>query len=489
MSARPSRPDAFLGVDLGSSEIRAGLVTPGGRLLALARRRYETTVDAARGTAEQDPEAWWASLVAVVREVMDGIDADVAGIAVDGHGPTMTAVDRDGRPTVPAITWLDRRASAEAGELAGGTGMVGWTLGVTPAALWLERHAPEAAARTAWYLNSWEALTLRLTGLARSTRVAGQARPDPESLASLGIPPGRLAPVIGAGEVVGGLSGEAAVALGLPAGTPVVAGVVDAFASFHGARMLGPGDAIDPGGASGGFGVYWDREVQAAGSFTNPAPLPGLFVIGGAMAATGRAVEWLRDDVLGGNRSTDALLDEAAAIAPGADGLVFLPYLAGERSPIWDADARGAFVGLTLDHGRAHLTRAVLEAAAHAIRHVALPIVAGGVRVDAMRVCGGPARNATWNQLKADVTGFTVEVPAVLEAAIVGSAILAATGTGAHADLPTAIAAMTSIERRVEPDPSRTEVYDRAFAAYRALHPALGPVLRTLRAPLAGARA
>lgn len=202
------------------------------------------------------------------------------------------------------------------------------------------------------------------------------------------------------------------------------------------------------------------------------------------MAATGRAVEWLRDEILGGERSTDVLIEEAAQVPAGADGLVFLPYLAGERSPIWDPDARGAFVGLTLAHRREHLARAVLEASALAIRHVAEPILGAGIGVTSMRACGGPARSDAWNSIKADVTGFPVEVPAIVETAVAGAAIVAAVGTGAFDDLPAAIGAMTRIERRVEPDARRREVYDRAYEAYTALHPALAPVLGILRPPV-----
>ena len=478
----PSRPTAFLGIDIGSSELRVGLVTPDGRLLGLERVRHEMDVDADRGVAEQDTDAWWAGLVTTVRELVGRVDADVAGISVDGHGPTLTPVDQSGRPTRRAITWLDQRAGAEQDELSRGTGLRGWSLGVLPAALWLERHEPETAARTSWYLNSWEAMTLRLTGSARASLVPDQVWPSAATLSALGLPPSRLAEPIEAGDVVGTLSPDAASALRLVAGIPVVAGVVDAFASFHGARMLGAGDAIDVGGSAGGFGVYWDRSVMATGSFTTPAPLAGHYVVGGAMAATGKALEWLRDAVLGGGTPADVLIEEAARIEPGADGLVFLPYLAGERSPIWDPDARGAFIGLTLQHGRAHLARAVIEATALAIRHVAEPILGAGVRVSAMRVAGGPARSDAWNQIKADITGFPVEVPRILETAVAGSAILAAAGTGAHPTLAAAIEAMTTIERRLEPDPERAPIYDRAYAAYTSLHPAISPILRSLRA-------
>ncbi|MES2210776.1 MAG: FGGY-family carbohydrate kinase [Chloroflexota bacterium] len=477
-----ARPTAFLGIDIGSSELRCGLITADGRLLGLERAWHDMTVDADRGRAEQDPDAWWSGMVGAVRTLAGRVDVDVAGIGVDGHGPTMTAVDGRGQPTRPAITWLDQRAAAEQAELAAATGLEGWALGVLPAALWLERHEPETAARTHWYLNTWEAMTLRLTGQARTSLVPGQVWPSADALAALGLPRRRMAEPVEAGRVVGRLSADAASALGLSTGIPVVAGVVDAFASFHGGRMLEPGDAIDVGGSAGGFGVYWDRPIVAAGSFSTPAPLDGLHSVGGAMAATGKAVEWLRDAILGGDRSADRLIDEAAGVPPGADGLIFLPYLTGERSPIWDPEARGAFVGLTLQHGRAHLTRAVLEASALAIRHVAEPILGAGVRVRTMRIAGGPARSTAWNQIKADVTGFAVEVPRILETAVAGSAILAAAGTGAHPDLRSAIRAMTAIEQRLDPNPDRRAIYDAAYAAYTAIHPAVSPILHQLRA-------
>jgi xylulokinase len=250
--------------------------------------------------------------------------------------------------------------------------------------------------------------------------------------------------------------------------------------------MLRPGDAIDVGGAAGGFGVYADRPVAVAGGFTTPAPMPGLYSVGAAMAATGASLGWFAGPVLGAAAPPEKLLAEAATVAPGADGLVFLPYLAGERSPLWDPQARGAFVGLTLRHGRAHLTRAILEAAALAIRHVAQPMLDAGLAVRVMRACGGPAADDGWNQIKADVTGFPVEVPKVRETAAVGAAIVAAVGVGIHPDLEAAIEAMTAIDRRFEPDPERVSTYDRVFEAYIGLYPAIAPVLREA-ASVAGA--
>jgi xylulokinase len=475
------REAAVLAIDLGTTEVKAGLVSLDGRLLGLARCGYATDADPATGRAEQDPEAWWGAIGLAVRELVRAAVGDVVAIGIDGHGPTLVAVDDGGHATHPAITWQDTRASAEQAELAAATGLQGWSLAGLPAALWLERTAPAAAAATCWYLATWDFIAMRLTGQAATSLAPGQPFPDGEALTRAGVPGDKVPPSIDAGSVIGSLRGEVAATLGLRAGIPVVAGIVDAWASYHGAGMIRSGDALDPGGSAGGFGVYWDRPLVVPGSFSTIAPLPGLFSIGGAMAATGRAVDWFRVEVLRGAATTATLIEEAGAIPPGADGIVFLPYLAGERSPLWDPTARGAFAGLALGHGRAHLTRAILEASAFAIRHVAESIVAAGVEVGTMRVCGGPARSETWNQIKADVTGFAVDVPSVLETAVAGSAILAATGVGAWPDLPAAIRGMTRSSRRLDPNPANRARYDATYDAYRRLHPAIGPIIRDLQ--------
>ena len=473
---------AVLAIDLGTTEVKAGLVGLDGRLLGLARAGYATDTDPSTGRAEQDPEAWWGAIGLAVRELARLDVGEVCAIGIDGHGPTLVPVDASGRATHPAIIWQDTRSTDEGAELAAATGLQGWSLAGLPAALWLERHEPAAAAATCWYLATWDAVAMRLTGRATTSLVDGQPFPDAATLDAAGVPASKVAPSVRAGSVVGELLPEVAAGLGLRSGLPVVAGIVDAWASFHGAGMTRAGDAMDPGGSAGGFGVYWDAPLDVPGSFSTIAPLPGLYSVGGAMAATGRALDWYRLDVLGGAASTERLIEEAGAIAPGADGVVFLPYLAGERSPLWDPSARGAFVGLALGHGRAHLTRAILEASAFAIRHVAEGIVAAGAEVRSMRVCGGPARSETWNQVKADVTGFTVEVPAVLETAVAGAAIVGATAVGAWPDLPAAIRGMTRVARRLEPNPANRARYDATFAAYRRLHPAIAPIVRDLAA-------
>ncbi len=476
-----------LAIDLGTTEVKTGLLTIDGRLVGLARAGYPTT-RSEHGLAEQDPATWWAAIARTTRELLADRSSPTAGggpaprivaICCVGQGPTLVPVDAAGQASGPAVTWLDTRAAAEVDELAALTGRFSWELGVLPAALHLERHDPAALGAVRWYLNAWEAIACRMTGIATETRLAGQLRANPADVAGSGIRVERLPPVTEAGRPLGELLPGPAADLGLLPGTPVVAGMVDAYASFFGAGLLAPGDAVDTGGTSGGFAVYADRALAVPGSFCAPAPIAGLWVLGGAMNATGKALDWFAG-IAGDDIAIDTLLAEAGATAPGSAGLVFLPYLAGERSPIWDPLARGAFFGLTLGHGRGHLARAVVEAAALALRQVIGPIVAAGATVNELRVSGGPAQSAAWNQLKADVTGLVVAVPRVAETAVMGAAIVAAGGTGAYPDLAAATRAMVAIDRRLAPNPASRAVYDAAFATYVELYPALADAFHRL---------
>lgn len=473
--------DAVLAIDLGTGELKAGLVATDGAVLTVTREAYPTEHGDDR--AEQDPEAWWQALRAASRRLHQDAPAGTRVVAVCpvAHGPTCVATGSEGEVVRPAIAWLDRRSGPEATELADATGLPTWLLGILPAALWIERHEPATAARTDAYLAAWEWLALRLSGAAAMTVGADQAVPGPAILERLGLPVARVPAAIEPGAVLGGLTARAAADLDLPAGVPVVAGLNDAFASCLGAGLLVPGDAIDTGGSSGGFAVLAADRPEIPGAWIAPAPLPGRWLAGGAMAATGAALDWLEEAVLGGV-GLETLLVEAADTPAGCDGLVFLPYLAGERSPIWDPAARGAFVGLTLGHGRGHLVRAVLEGAAHAVRHVADPIRDAGLPLTELRVSGGNTRSGLWNRIKADVLGVPVAIPRVADTAMLGAAILGAVGVGAHDDLEAAIGAMVAMAERIEPDPSTRAVHDARHTTYRSLYPALREAMHQLGA-------
>ncbi len=458
---------AVLGLDLGTTEAKAALLGLDGRLIGLGRATYplDRRPD---GRAEQSPADWWRAIAGAVRQLDLG-DVELLAMCGVGQGPTLAVVDGDGLPVRPAITWQDRRP----GE--GGFGLL-------PRMAWLARVEPASIARADWLLASWDALGLWLSGTAATTLQGHETALDQTVLAAAGVPPARVAPPVPFGSRLGALRASTAQILGLPAGVPVIAGVNDGTASMLGAGLRAPGDAVDTGGTSGGIGIYVDRPLDLPGVFAAPAPLPGRWVVGGAMAATGAAVDWLRG-VMGRGWTVDDLFRDATAVEPGAAGLVFLPYLAGERAPFVDEAARGAFVGLTLAHGRGHLARAVLEGAALALRDVAQPIVAAGAPLRELRLAGRPAPGDAWARIKADVLGVPVAIPTVGETAVVGAAILAAAGVGAVTDLEAGVAAMTSVARRLDPEPTAHARYDELFAVYRGLYPALAPAMHALTGP------
>jgi xylulokinase len=462
-AVRGGRVPAVLGLDLGTSEAKAALVGLDGRLLGLGRGAYPTDVGA-DGRAEQDPRDWWVAVTVAVRSLSGVVaGAEVLAICCVGQGPTLVAVDADGEPVRPALTWQDRRAGA------GGYGLL-------PRMAWLAREDPNGAARARWLLASWDAVGLWLTGEAATT-VQGHETPlSADELAGAGVRVEAVPPALAFGSRLGSLRGPVAELLGLPAGTPVVAGVNDGTASMLGAGLRAPGDAVDTGGTSGGIGIYADRPVVLPGMFLAPAPLPGRWVVGGAMAALGASVDWVRSALLGDRWTPDELFEAAARVPAGADGLVFLPYLAGERAPIFDEDARGVLFGLTLAHGPEHVARAALEGAAFALRHVAEPLGAAGAPVRELRPAGRPSPGDTWARIKADVLGVPVAIPAVGETAVMGAAILAAVGAGSFTSLEEGVSAMTSVARRLESDPVAHARYDEAFAIYAALYPALRPL-------------
>ncbi len=454
--AEPVR--AVLGLDVGTTEAKAIGLALDGRVIGLGRAGYRTDTGS-DGRAEQDPADWWSALSAAVRQVdLDGVD--VLAVCAVTQGPTLVAADDSGLPVRPAVTWQDRRP--------GDTGF-----GLLPRMAWLARTDPVAAMRAVWLMPAWDAVGLWLSGVAATSTQAHESPPDPSALEAAGVLATQLADARPVGSVLGPLRPIVAAALGLRSGTPVISGVNDGAASMLGAGLLEPGDAVDTGGASGGIAIYADRAVRVPGLYCAPAPLPGRWAVGGAMAALGASVDWMRSALLGDRWTIEELFDEAARVPAGADGLVFLPYLAGERAPVFDERASGAFAGLTLAHGRAHLVRAVLEGAAYAMRHVAEPLAAAGAPVSSLRLAGRPTPGDLWGRIKADVLGVPAIVPAVGETAVVGAAILAATGVGAVPDLASGVAAMTGSARRIQPDPSVRGVYDAGFARYRALHPAL----------------
>ncbi len=479
----------LIGVDLGTSETKAGLFDLEGNLLRLARREYGIITHEQPGCAEQNPETWWTAVCETVREVArDAPSPGLAAVCVQGQGPSLVMVDEHGRPLHNAVLWMDTRPCEERDDLSVRLGKPVSPFAHLPYAMWLKRQRTDRY-RQAWrLLTAWDFVAYRLCGRAVTSVLASFHPFPPEGLAAAGLDAALFAPSVEGGRAIGGLTAEAGQQTGLPEGLPVVAGTHDGLATFIGAGLVDVGRAADVNGTSGGLALCWNGPIDETGIFCEGWIHPGQYIVGGAMATLGKALTWCRDQIARPDIGLDELMAEAMSTPLGADGLVFLPYLAGERAPIWDPRARGVFFGLTLRHTRAHLARAVLEGVAFAMRHLAEVLSEVGAQVSQLRVCGGQARSMAWNRIKADVTGFPVEVPRVTEAALLGAAVLAGVGAGLLPDITTGANRMVRIEAVLQPHLDRHRRYTELYGVYRRLYPDLRTAFHQLGEIVEGER-
>ncbi|MFM9435190.1 ribulokinase [Janthinobacterium sp. CG_23.3] len=515
--------DYVIGVDIGTQSTKALLVDCAGAIVAQHARGYQ--VDTPQPLwAEQWPDVWYQAVLECVAQVVrqSGLRAEqIKALCVSSlYGGSGIPVDADMRPLHPCLIWMDRRATAEVEwirqtldlerlyDITGNS--VDSYYGYTKM-LWLRRQRPEVWRRTRQFLPPNSYINYLLCGeVAVDHSSAGNIggvydmrgrRWSLEMLQRLGIPAAMMpARLVDSSEVVGGLLPALAQRLGLLAGTPIVAGGVDAAVATFAAGVSGAGQHVAMIGTSMCWGYINQRVDARHGLISMPHVHNGgadLYVFGGAIAA-GASVSWFRDafcqaDVdaaraLGHADPHRLMEDNAAKVPAGADGVLFLPYLMGERSPIWDAKASGAFVGLSLYHSRAHLYRAVLEGVTFALKHNIDAGAKGAQSLDdKLIVVGGAAHSDLWMQIIADVTGYPVYTIAENVEAALGAALLAALGTGLVTPRAARRGWITLVPRAV-PDAAAGAVYRRGFALYRELYPALKPIMHGLQAaPAQGA--
>ncbi len=505
--------EAVIGVDIGTQSTKAVLVARDGTILAQASRAYAP--DTPRPNwAEQHADVWADAVEACIAEVArSAAPGDVRGLCISSlYGGSGIPVDAMMAPLHPCLIWMDRRAERQVAWVKDNVDLA--RLGAITAngvdsyygftkMMWLRDERPDVWARTALLLPPNAYVIHRLTGaVAVDHSSAGNiggvydvaARQwSHEALALLGIP-AQLMPerLVDPTEAVGGLTDAAAARLGLPHGTPVMAGGVDAAVATFAAGVVAPGHHVAMIGTSMCWGYIAPSADAAHGLIAMPYVVNtarDLYVFGGA-ATAGASVTWFRDqfcqaEVAAGRasgRDPHALLEEAAeGVPPGADGLVFLPYLMGERSPVWDGNASGAFVGLNLFHTRGHLYRAVLEGVTLALRHNMEAGARGSAALERrLIVVGGAAKSDLWMRIVADVTGFPVwTIQEDVEAAL-GAARLAALGVGLIE--PDDTNTWITLVERATPDAARKHRYDAVFAVYASLYPSLAQQMHALAA-------
>jgi xylulokinase len=470
----------LLGLDVGTSSVKGLAIDETGAVLVQAQRAYPLSTPRP-GWAEQDPELWWEAAEGVLDE-LGASDADGIGLTGQMHG--LVVLGGDGRPLRPAILWNDGRAQAQCDEieralgrerlvqLSGNRALAGFT---APKLLWLAEHEPEVYERIDRVLLPKDYVRLRLCGEyatdvsdASGTLlfdVAARAW-SPELLDALHVPRAWLAPALESGALSG---------VTLRHGVPVAAGAGDQAAAALGVGVIdqsGPASVVlgTSGVVFAARDAYTSTPDGSLHAFCHAAP--GVWHLMGVMLSAAGSLDWLAH-ALGGEASFDQLLAEAGAWAPGAEGLLFAPYLAGERTPYADANARGAFVGLQLRHDRGALVRAVLEGVAFGLRQCLDLVETQGSLPRLARVSGGGSRGDLWLAILASVLELPLQRTAVDAGGAYGAALLGGVAAGIFKDPAEAVAACVTATETIEPDAALTRTYAQPRSAYAALYPAL----------------
>lgn len=467
--------DLVLGVDLGTTGFKAGAFDESGRLVASGGTSY--ALDQPHETwAEQPAERWWEAFTTVLEQIRKRVDTRrIGALAVVSHSPTIVPVGADGRSLRPAITWADRRATEQVARMAEtlGAGNVNIEFDSLPRVLWIRDEEPAIYSDTAIFLHPNEYLTYRLTGLAVTVEpLAGLAPWTDERIAGIGLERAKFpASLVGLGRPVGTVAPVVASELGLSKETVVVSGTVDAFGHWIGVNLSGAGDFSNIGGTSEGFAYAADAALvdPLFRIFGMHSPFGTGWVMGGASSNSGGLLDWTVARLFGRGATHAAVLAELATAPAGSGGLLALPYFRGERTPVYDSDARGCFFGLTHRHGTTHMGRALLEGVAFGLRQVISLVEELGGVVGRITVSGGTARADLWNRVKADVTGRPVHVPVVTDSGVLGAAILARAATSGE-DLRTVAARMVHEREVIDPDPKNTVVYDQLYPLFRDLY-------------------
>ena len=493
----------LLGIDLGTQSVKSLILDDQGTVRAVAQAEYPILTPKV-GLAEQDPHTWWAATCQTVQQAIAQAsihEGDIKGVGLAGQMHGTVCIDREGHPVRNAIIWADARSVAEVDQLVAEIGRERLAqLTANPLATgfmaatvrWLLRHEHD----TIWHTNSLllpkDYIRMRLTRQvatdvtdAASTLlfdVANRCWSD-EMVSLVGIDPALLPRVVESQELCGTVTRRAARDTGIPAGTPVAAGGGDQPVSALGNGVLEPGTILSTIGTGGQLFTPLDQPAYDPELRTHTFchAVPGRWFAMGAILCAGLALRWLRDQVFDGlSLDYDGLCAEAADVEPGAEGIIFLPYLLGERTPHMDPRARGVLFGLALRHERRHLIRAVLEGVAFAMRDSLEIFRSFGVDARRIIAAGGGAQSALWQQILADVLGAPLVRVATKEPAACGAAILAGVGVGLFDSIEDATQRIVRLSGATDPIAGNVERYERLYPLFRSLYPKLKDAYREL---------
>jgi xylulokinase len=473
----------ILAYDIGTTFLKGAVVSIGGRVLASAQvpvRMVETTDPERR---ECDPNTWLTGLAVVTAQLGLKDKGRIRGVVVSANGPTLVPVDAEGVPLDFAMTWMDRRADEEADVVAEFTDTPLDASFYLPKALWIMRHKPDIYKRTRWFLPCAEYVCQVLTGNAVRIIPTPMFRDffwNDSAVPHLPLDADKLPPFVDIGDLIGTVRGEAEETLGVPAGLPVIAGGPDFVMSILGTAATQPGRVCDRAGTSEGINLCWPAPVHDRRLLCFPHVASGAFNVSAIISSSGAALDWAAHALGNGRAEIESLLKEAAASAPGAGRLLFLPFLVAERFGVWDPHLRGAFLGLTMGHGKREMVRAVVESSGYTVRTVLNIMGDVGCHAADLRVSGGLARLPLWCQARADITGTKVLLPEQEESDLVGNACVGFYGLEEFETPADAAESLVRFQKVYIPNPAAKDEYDELFEIFSAAVGELGDTFKRL---------
>jgi xylulokinase len=475
-------------LNLGLKSVRAALFDDSGNCLEIAYQPIETRMG--EGRVEQAPDEWWRSALDVMARVLNKPEQrlQVDLVTVTASAGCLVVLDAQGDPLRNAIMISDVRARPQAERIAASPRFLNLGLPgarvtpdlMLPKIVWLRENEPETFGRARWFASPNDFLVHRLTGeMMTDAHNASKLLSDPlghypaDLISELLIDPATLPPVAQAAEAILPLRHEVREILRLPPRTRVVLTTYDAICAVYGSGVAEEGDACDVSGTVSSFRAVtrFAGPDPSGRLFTTAHVRPGLYLAGGSNNLGGGVIEWAKQVLYpGAAEPYNTMVTEACDAPPGAAGLIFLPYLLGERAPIWDPAARGVFFGLGRNHTRSDMIRAVFEGVGYSVMDIADRLSELGVQIHRASASGGLARLEPINQIKADMLGVPVQLTAELETTALGSALLAGVTIGRWPTIEDAVKACVRFQHTYEPEPARTEMYRDFFAIYRSLY-------------------
>lgn len=489
----------LLGIDIGTSACKVAVFDRCGQVKAGASGDYSVYYPK-EGWAEQNPEEWWEAVCLAVKNALEkgGINPEeIAGIGIDGQSWSAIAVDKSGKVLTNTPIWMDTRAADICDELnekigadnifelSGNSLQPAYT---TAKIIWYQRNMPEIYEQTDKILQSNSYIAYKLTGEMSQDLSQGYGLHcfdmhtgtwNEKMCESLGIPASMLPDIYPCHEIVGKVTEKAAKECGLIEGIPVVAGGLDAACGTLGAGVIHPGECQEQGGQAGGMSICMDTYKADERLILGFHVIPGHWLLQGGTTGGGGVMRWLerefadyeREEGKRLGKSSLELFNEAAEKAPaGCDGMVFLPYMAGERSPIWNPNAKGVYYGLDFSKTKGHFIRSAMEGVAFSLRHNLETAKEAGADVQVLKAMGGSANSFLWTQIKSDVTGKPVTVPSSDTATTLGAAILAGVGVGMYQDFEEAVRLTVQDKRFHKPEEKHQEVYEKAYQKYLKIY-------------------